>query len=113
VCWFFDNDFEEVRLMENVFSEWMDRHRTFRPPPAPLSMPVGEAMTVMGMTREEFSSMTIKTLTRQYRNMAKTYHPDKGGPHEKFVKLNQAYSDLLRVLKSKAGGTRFTTRHGA
>jgi hypothetical protein len=112
VCWFFDSDFEEVPLMENLFSEWMDRHRTFRSPPAPMSMPVGEAMTVMGITQEEFSSMTIKTLTRQYRKMAKTDHPDKGGRHEKFIKLNHAYSDLLRALKSRTGGQRYAARQG-
>ncbi|MCU0598793.1 MAG: J domain-containing protein [Desulfobacterales bacterium] len=110
VCWFFDNDFEEVRLMENLFSEWMDQRRFFRPPPPRASMPVDEAMTVMGITQEEFSAMTIKILTRQYRKMAKTVHPDKGGQHEKFIKLNQAYSDLLRVLKTKTSGQRFTTR---
>jgi hypothetical protein len=42
--------------------------------------------------------------------MAKTDHPDKGGRHEKFIKLNQAYSDLLRALKSRTGGRRFFTR---
>jgi hypothetical protein len=110
VCWFFDNEFEEIKLMENLFTEWKDQHRTFRPPPVRESMPVDEALAVMGMLIEEMQSMTIQTLTRQYRKMAKIHHPDKGGKHEKFIKLNHAYSDLLRVLKSKTNRHKFTTR---
>lgn len=72
-----------------------------------------EALSVMGIAKEDMPSMTIQTLTRQYRKMAKTYHPDKGGKHEKFIKLNQAYSDLLRAVKSRSGRQKFTTRHGS
>jgi hypothetical protein len=109
VCWFFDHEFEEIKLMENLFSDWMDRRRTFRPPPARASMPVDEAMAILGITKEEMPSMTVQSLTRQYRKMAKTHHPDKGGKHEKFIKLNHAYSDMLRVLKSNTVRQRFTT----
>jgi DnaJ-class molecular chaperone len=56
-------------------------------------------------------SMTIQTLTRQYRKMAKTHHPDKGGKHEKFIKLNHAYSDLLRTIKSRSGKKTYSTHH--
>jgi hypothetical protein len=110
VCWFFDNEFEEIKLMENLFTEWMDQHRTFRPPPVRESMPVDEALAVLGLSKEEMPSMTTQTLTRQYRKMAKTHHPDKGGKHERFIKLNQAYADLLRTLKSKTHRQKFTAR---
>jgi len=109
VCWFFDYEFEEVRLMENLFTEWMDQHRTFRSPPAQVSMPATEALSVMGVAKEELPLMTVRNLTRQYRRMAKTHHPDKGGKHESFIKLNHAYSQLLRGMKSKSGGQRFST----
>ena len=101
VCWFFDNDFEKVGLMEHLFMEWVDQRRAYRPPVA-ASMPVDEALSVMEITREELSILTVRTLTRQYRKAAKTRHPDKGGSHEYFIKLNHAYSDLLRMVKSKA-----------
>jgi hypothetical protein len=112
VCWFFENEFEEIKLMENLFSEWMDQHRTFRPPPVRDSMSVDEALAVMGISKKEMQTMTIQTLTRQYRKMAKTHHPDKGGIHEKFIRLNHAYSDLLRSLKLKSGKQSYATRHG-
>ncbi|RJP87807.1 MAG: J domain-containing protein [Desulfobacteraceae bacterium] len=111
VCWFFDNDFEEIRLMQNLFTEWADQHRTFRPP-SRASMPENEALSVMGISRRDLSSMTIRSLTVQYRKMAKSIHPDKGGDHEKFIKLNQAYSDLLRGLKPKTGKARYSTSRG-
>jgi hypothetical protein len=110
LCWFFDNDFEEVPLMQSLFMEWADKHRTFRPPPGP-SMSKDEALSVMGIAKQDLPSMTIRSLTAQYRNMAKIIHPDKGGDHEKFIKLNHAYSDLLRALKQKEGGTGYATRY--
>lgn len=109
VCWFFDNEFEEIRLMGNLFSDWMDQRRTFRPPVRD-TMPVDQALAVMGISKEEMPSLTIQILTRQYRKMAKTHHPDKGGKHEKFIKLNHAYSNLLRALKSKNGRETYSTR---
>jgi DnaJ-class molecular chaperone len=40
--------------------------------------------------------MTKRGLTRLYRRMAKKLHPDKGGEHEKFIQLSEAYQELLK-----------------
>ena len=52
------------------------------------------------------SSRDINTLTksdvkRQYRNMAKKYHPDvyKGDEKDKFTSINKSYNFLLDLLK--------------
>lgn len=52
------------------------------------------------------SSMDINTLTKsdvkkQYRNMAKKYHPDvyKGDEKDKFNSINKSYNFLLDILK--------------
>jgi hypothetical protein len=40
-----------------------------------------------------------KELARQYRQKAQQLHPDKGGDHDKFVKLTEVYHELLRTKK--------------
>lgn len=39
-----------------------------------------------------------------FRRKAKKFHPDKGGEHEEFLKLSQAYGLLMKMLeKAKPG----------
>ncbi len=108
-CWFFDIDFEGGRHLEDLMWQFKRRHHGFSPP-RPQAMPVEEAVSVMGISRQELSGMTVRTLTRQYRVMAQKYHPDTGGDHDQFIRLNRAYEDLLRKIKGKGGKTRYTAR---
>jgi hypothetical protein len=110
VCWFFDNDFGESRYLEDMIWEWMGRHRRARQPAPQHRMKEEEAVSIMGMSEQSVAGMTVKTLTRQYWQMARQYHPDKGGDHETFIKLNRAYEQLLRRVKSGGRSERFTTR---
>lgn len=113
VCWFFDNDFGESRYLEDMIWEWIARRR--RPPqhPAPRHrMREAEAVSVMGISEQSMSKMTVKKLTRRYWHMARKYHPDKGGDHESFIRLNQAFEQLLRRVKSGGRSERFSTRRG-
>ncbi len=43
--------------------------------------------------------MSRHSLARLYHRRAQKLHPDKGGDHDKFVKLTQAYHDLLKTKK--------------
>ncbi len=112
VCWFFDSEFGESRYMEDLMWEWIARRRRFRQPVAANRMKEDDALTVMGFTRQSFSGMTVKGLTRQYRNMARMYHPDKGGCHEAFIRLNQAFETLLARVKSASRSGPYTVRRG-
>ena len=69
-------------------------------------------MTVMGLTQHTFSRMTVRRLTRQYRRMAQMHHPDKGGRHEAFIRLNRAFETLLARVKSGSRSGRYSTRRG-
>ncbi len=112
VCWFFDHDYAESRYLDQLVYDWMGRHRDFHPPRPKPSMAMAEALSVMGMTRQELAGMTVKTLTRQYRQMARKSHPDTGGGHDRFIRLNQAFEDLLRNVRAKGKTSGYRTQRG-
>jgi len=43
--------------------------------------------------------MSRKDFARLYRLKAMELHPDKGGDHDEFVKLTEAYHALLKTKK--------------
>ncbi|MEZ4603257.1 MAG: J domain-containing protein [Desulfobacterales bacterium] len=55
--------------------------------------PCGRALSVMEIEEKELANLTVKKLTRQYRYMARKFHPDTGGGHNWFIRLNQAFED--------------------
>jgi hypothetical protein len=112
VCWFFDSEFGETRYMEELIREWMARRNTMRPPAAKDRMRQEDALAVMGISEDAFAGMNIRRLTRQYRYMAQTRHPDKGGGHEGFIRLNRAFETLLSRLKAGGSPGRYRPRRG-
>jgi curved DNA-binding protein CbpA len=46
--------------------------------------------------------MDKRTLTRKFRKLARTHHPDKGGNHDRFVELSEAYQALLEKITRPA-----------
>ncbi len=44
--------------------------------------------------------MNKRALTRRFRKLARKHHPDKGGNHDKFVELSNAYQALLSKITS-------------
>ncbi|BCO09141.1 hypothetical protein GF1_15170 [Desulfolithobacter dissulfuricans] len=81
---------------------WDDFSRRFigsghrRPAGGRVSMSVGEASTVFGISRKELATMDRKALTALYRKKAHELHPDKGGDHDRFIELTNAYRELLK-----------------
>jgi predicted 2-oxoglutarate/Fe(II)-dependent dioxygenase YbiX len=61
------------------------------------SVTLGEASAIFGKTKSTLKEMSRHSLARLYRQRAQKLHPDKGGDHDKFVKLTQAYHDLLKT----------------
>lgn len=72
-------------------------------PPARPTVSVKEAYAMFGISAEQFSKMSKRELTRLFRRKAKRSHPDKGGEHEDFLKLSEAYEQLLSMKKQSAG----------
>ncbi len=56
-------------------------------------------LRVMGMSKREFDSMSEREFVRFYKKQAQRLHPDKGGEHESFIRLKEAFESLLVVKK--------------
>jgi hypothetical protein len=92
---YFDNDYTPRSFAADYVRDFMNRHRAYRPPPA-APMGMEEAGRAFDMSREELQQMSRSELARRYRRRAQELHPDKGGDHEGFVKLTEAYHQLLQ-----------------
>lgn len=95
VILYFDHAFDAAGRWNEFIQDYARRSwngRRFSPQPP---MPESKALEIMGISEEELKAMTRRDLTRLYRSKAKELHPDKGGDHDDFVKLTEAYEDLL------------------
>ncbi len=74
------------------------------PPPAPPSTVIYEAARDRSCEPSCFDVLGIDAITpadeikRRFRELAKRYHPDRGGRQEDFVAINHAYVQALRLL---------------
>ena len=102
VVMFFDNDYGPDSFLRDYIKDFMDARRAWRPPARKSYMSYEEASTIFGVKEEALRTMTKRGLLRIFRRMAKKLHPDKGGTHEQFVQLTEAYHELLRT-KGKTG----------
>ena len=98
---FFDSDYGHSTILDDYTRNFMNRHRAYRPPPPKSTVSVEEASTIFEVKKETLQTITIRELTRLYRSQAKKFHPDKGGEHDKFIKLTEAFQTLLRKIRDK------------
>ncbi len=96
VIMFFDYDFGPSSFMDDYIRQFMNSRRQFRFPKKAASVTIDEASTVFGVSKDGLIKMSKRELTRLYRTRAHELHPDKGGEHDTFVRLTQAYQDLLK-----------------
>jgi hypothetical protein len=94
---YFDHSFESEEPWDEFLREFVQRRKFFRATPAAPSLTVRDACAAFGISREEFGKMTRKDLLRLYRKKAKRKHPDKGGDHDAFVRLTEAYEVLMKA----------------
>ena len=96
VVMYFDHDYAPRSLAGDYIRDYINRHRQYRPP-ASVVISMQEIVEILGKGREALKKMNRRDLWRLYRRRAQELHPDKGGDHERFVKLNEAYHRLLRT----------------
>ncbi len=95
---FFDNEYAESLLLEEMERAFRSRHRTFHPPP-PQNISTAKARALFKLSKEDLKNLNPRKLTRLYRKLAREHHPDRGGSHDKFVEINNAYQTLLQRLR--------------
>jgi hypothetical protein len=94
---FFDHTYEDTVLLEEMEQDFRFRSRFFHQPPRP-SVSRSRARQVFNITASQLNTMDKRSLTRRFRNLAREHHPDKGGSHDKFVELSEAYQALLEKI---------------
>lgn len=99
VLMYFDHDFAPRSLMEDYLRQFINSRRDFRVPYATVASALKKASTAFGETPEVLKKMSRKEFARLYRLKAMELHPDKGGDHDEFVKLTEAYHALLKTKK--------------
>ncbi|MGD9310165.1 MAG: DnaJ domain-containing protein [Desulfosarcina sp.] len=92
---YFDSAFPLRDPFGDFLRDFMNRHRIHRPPES-VQVSLKESACLFGVAVEALKKMDRRTLTRQYRKLAQTHHPDKGGDQETFVKLSAAYHKLMK-----------------
>ena len=98
---YFDNPFKPDSFMSDYIREFIATHRRWKFPERKRSMSFSEASSIFGIEKDILESMSRRSVIRLYRRMAQKLHPDKGGTHEEFVKLADAYRELLRRKRHK------------
>ena len=96
---YFDHDYAPGSLMDEYLRQFINSRRDYRPPYKNSMFTLKTASGIFGQSQDELKKMSRKELARQYRLKAQELHPDKGGDHDKFVKLTKVYHEMLRTKK--------------
>jgi hypothetical protein len=94
---FFDNDYAHTLLLDEMERAFRFRHRSFNPP-SPKAFSGRKARSIFKITQEEFKNLNKRGLRKIYRRLAREHHPDRGGSHDQFVEINDAYQILVGKL---------------
>ncbi len=97
VVMFFDHPYGDTVLLEELEQDFRFRSRFFHQPPKP-AVTRSRAREIFNLTADELQTMDERSLTRKFRKLARKHHPDKGGSHDRFVELSEAYQALLAKI---------------
>ena len=95
VVMFFDYEFDGGSGWEEYIQNYINSKRFYRAPAPRTGAAMSEIVEIFGVEEKELHGMNKSDLTKLFRQKAHEFHPDKGGEHESFVKLTEAYKELL------------------
>jgi hypothetical protein len=99
VLMYFDHDFASRSFMEETIRQFINSHRDHHGPYKTGAFTLKRASAAFGEPQEVLKKMGRKEFARLYRLKALQLHPDKGGAHDEFVKLTDAYHALLKTKR--------------
>src|SRR5947209_129771 len=99
-----------TKLIECYFDTWYLFARIFLTDPAPLRRQGRMTMqrAIPHHLQAEYrllhlqAEVSLAEVRRQYRELAKLYHPDAGGSHTDFLALQQAYEQVVEYLQTRS-----------
>lgn len=98
VIMYFDHDYGPGSIMDEYLRQFINSRRNYRPPQNSAAI-LKEASGIFGQSQEVLKKMSRGDLSRRYRREAQKLHPDKGGDHDRFVRLTEVYHELLRTKR--------------
>jgi hypothetical protein len=99
IIMYFDYSFAAGTGWEEYVRGFMDSRRRYTPPKAGKRMTMSEVSTVFGVTRGKLASMSRRELKKLFKKKARELHPDKGGDHDEFIELADAYNEIVRTKR--------------
>lgn len=99
VIMFFDYDYEQRTFEQDFIRRFRAEHRTFKWPERKHKIDDAVIIKLFGISAQQLQEMDEKQLGKLYRKRAMQLHPDKGGDHETFISLTEAYEQLLAFGK--------------
>ena len=100
VIFYFDHAVQQAAPIPRYLHEFMNRHRTYRPPEK-VRLNMAEASRLFETPWENLRKMDGNAFTKLYRKQALKFHPDQGGSQRTFVKLTKFYENLMKKKDRK------------
>jgi len=93
---FFDYEFDGGSAWDDYLQNFINSKRFHSPPASQSTVVMTEVVEIFGVSEEDLEAMDKSNLTKLFRQKAHELHPDKGGENDAFVRLSEAYNQLLR-----------------
>jgi hypothetical protein len=93
---YFDYERPQRPAPYEFIRDFIHRHRAYRPPKQ-VEVNIRWAEKIFELPWGELKKLPKASLSRRYRRLSLTYHPDHGGDPDLFNRLTQIYTHLLKI----------------
>jgi len=96
---YFDFEFSYGLYLQDELRAFINRHRAYSPPAKRSNIDMSEISALFGIGKNALEKMSLAALTRRYRRLALKHHPDRGGDSETFIRITEAYREMVRMKR--------------
>ena len=95
-----EEEAEEEKEEQEAYKEWERGYKEYRYGLPEYDVPKDDPMLVEARKLFEGYTETLQMVKTRYRQLAKMYHPDKGGDTNFFQCVIEAYEELTQKFKN-------------